>query len=342
MTRVFALTTRGLEAVGAEEMAALPGVTVDRIAYRRVAATCAGPLASLLGLRTVDDVFLDVATWSDVGRPRSALARLTELSARLDLHRATAVCAGVRPVPRSPAFSVTANFVGQRNYSTHEIKQACAEGIGASHHWPYAPDDAAADLNVRVFIEHDTAFVGLRLGRHPLHRRPYKQVHVPGSLKPPVAAALLRLAGVAPGARVLDPCCGAGTIVVEAALGGAVALGGDRDPAAVAAAQANARGAGIAARLLLRWDAQRLPLADASVDRIVSNLPWGRAVEVDTALPSFYQRVCSEMRRVVAPGGRMVVLTNAPHLVHPGGLRCEQRLEISLFGQTPTVMVFSA
>lgn len=341
MTRVFVLTTRGLEAVSAEEMAALPGVTVDKIAYRRVAATCAGPLAPLLVLRTVDDVFLDVATWSDVGRPRSALARLTELSARLNLHEAAAVCAGVRPLPRSPAFSVTANFVGQRNYSTHEIKQACAEGIGASHHWPYAPDDAAADLNVRVFIEHDTAFVGVRLGRHPLHRRPYKQAHVPGSLKPPVAAALLRLAGLAPGARVLDPCCGAGTIVVEAALGGALALGGDRDPVAVVAAQANVHAAGIAASLL-RWDAQRLPLADASVDRIVSNLPWGRAVEVDTALASFYQRVCSEMRRIIAPGGRMVVLTNAPHLMSPGDLRCEQRLEISLFGQTPTAMVFSA
>jgi len=342
MVAIFTLTTRGLEAVSAEEVAALPGVTVDKIAYRRVAATCTGTLAPLLGLRTVDDVFLDVATWSDVGRPRSALARLAELSACLDLRLSAAACAGVRPVPRSPAFSVTANFVGQRNYSTHEIKQACAEGIGASHHWPYAPDDAAADLNVRVFIEHDTAFVGLRLGRHPLHRRPYKQVHVPGSLKPPVAAALLRLAGVAPGARVLDPCCGAGTIVVEAALGGALALGGDRDPVAVAAAQANARSADVAARLLLRWDAQRLPLADASVDRIVSNLPWGRAVEVDTALASFYQHVCSEMRHVVAPGGRMVLLTNAPHLVSPDGLRCEQRLEISLFGQTPTVMVFSA
>jgi len=341
VTRVFALTTRGLEAVSAEEMAALPGVTVDRIAYRRVAATCTGTLVPLLGLRTVDDVFLDVATWSDVGRPRSALARLGELSACLDLHEPAALCAGVRPIPRSPAFSVTANFVGQRNYSTHEIKQACAEGIGGSHHWPYAPDDAAADLNVRVFIEHDTAFVGMRLGRYPLHRRPYKQVHVPGSLKPPVAAALLRLAGLTPGARVLDPCCGAGTLLVEAALSGAVALGGDRDPAALAAAQANARAAGIAAGLLC-WDAQRLPLVDGSVERIVSNLPWGRTVEVDTTLASFYQRVCSEMRRVVAPGGRLVVLTNAPHLVSPGDLRCEQRLEISLFGQTPTAMVSSA
>ena len=49
MTRVFALTTRGLEAVSAEEIAALPGVTVERVTYRRVAATCAGSLEPLLG-----------------------------------------------------------------------------------------------------------------------------------------------------------------------------------------------------------------------------------------------------------------------------------------------------
>ena len=59
MTRVFALTTRGLEAVCADEMAALPGVTIKQIAYRRVTATCGAPLSSLLDLRTVDDVFLD-------------------------------------------------------------------------------------------------------------------------------------------------------------------------------------------------------------------------------------------------------------------------------------------
>ncbi len=340
MTRVFALTTRGLEAVCASEMAALPGVTIDQVAYRRVAATCDAPLAPLLGLRTVDDVFLDVAMWSGIARQRSALSRLSELSAQLDLLEAAAHCAEVRDVPRSPLFSITANFVGKRNYSTEEIKQACAESITAAHGWTYTPDDAEADLNVHVFIEHDTAFVGVRVGKMSLHRRPYKQAHVPGSLKPPVAAAMLALAGVEPGMRVLDPCCGAGTILIEAALGGAVAQGGDCDPDAIAAAQANAAAAGVAIDVRV-WDARALPLDDGSFDRVVTNLPWGRGVGINVTLEAFYHRACVEMRRVLAPGGRIAVLTSLPHLVTFPGLQRDVEVEISLFGQTPVVSVFS-
>ncbi len=341
LRKVFALTTRGLESVSAGEIAALPGVTVERVAYRRVTAVCAIGLSPLLQLRTVDDVFLDVAVWPGVGRPRSALAVLGASSAHLDLREAVAACAQVRPVGSSPVFSVTANFVGKRNYSTEEIKRACAEGITVGHGWPYTPDDASADLNVRVFIEHDTAFVGLRLGKRPLHRRAYKQCHLPGSLKPPVAAALLALLKAEPGMRVLDPCCGAGTIPIEAALCGAAAWGGDRDSVAAGAARANARAAGVGARIL-SWDARALPVAGASVDRIVSNLPWGRAVRVDAALASFYGRVCAEMRRVIAPGGQIGLLTSTPHLVDFRDLKCDGQIEISLFGQTPTIMIFSA
>ncbi len=339
--KVFALTTRGLESVSADEIAALPGVTVEQIAYRRVAATCAASLAPLLELRTVDDVFLDVATWQGIDRPRSTLDVLGELSADLDLREAVLTCSQVRPIRIPLTFSITASFVGKRNYSTQEIKQACAEGIAAGHDWTYTPDDAVASLNVRVFIEHDTAFVGVRLGKRPLHRRAYKQRHMPGSLKPSVAAALLVLAEAGPGTCVLDLCCGAGTIPIEAALGGAAAFGGDNDPIAVVAARANARVAGVDAQIL-SWDAQTLPIADASVDRIVSNLPWGREVKVDAALESFYRRVCVEMQRVVAPGGRIALLTSMPHLVDFQGLTCERQIEISLFGQTPMIVIFSA
>jgi len=338
---IFALTTRGLETVSADEVAALPGVTVGEVGYRRVAATCAAPLTPLLGLRTVDDVFLDVATWPDIGRPRSALVTLGALSAQLDLHEAAATCSEIRPVRSPPAFSVTANFVGKRNYGTEEIKRACADGIAARHGWTYTDDDGAADLNVRVFIEHEAAFVGVRLGHRPLYKRPYKQDHMPGSLKPTVAAALLYLVGMAPGLRVLDPCCGAGTILIEAALLGAEAQGGDNDAAAIIAAQTNAAAAGVAVKLQL-WDAQALPIADGALERIVTNLPWGRQVDVHTALRTLYRQIGSEMRRVLAPGGQLALLTNAPHLVNLHGLRCDKQMEISLFGQTPTMMVFSA
>ena len=251
-----------------------------------------------------------------------------------------ACCAEFRPIPGSPAFSVTANFVGKRNYTTDEIKQACAGGFVQCTGWTYTPDDAEADLSVRVFIEHERAFVGLRLGETPLHRRPYKQAHVPGSLKPSVAAALIALAEVSPGMHVLDPCCGAGTILIEAALSGALAQGGDSDSAAVAATQANAVAATVAVDVQ-EWDARALPLGDSSIDRVVTNLPWGREVQVDAALGDLYRLACSEMRRVLSPGGRIVVLSNLPRQVDLPGLCCDTQIEISLFGQTPTVLVFS-
>src|SRR5690606_19149211 len=102
-----------------------------------------------------------------------------------------------------------------------------AAGVEAISGWRYRPSDQESEINIRLFMEHEHVYVGMRLGDRPLYKRPYKQAHVPGSLKPSVAAALLQLAGVQAGDRVLDPCCGAGTILIEAALMGARAQGGD-------------------------------------------------------------------------------------------------------------------
>ncbi len=340
MQAFFTVTTRGLEAVSADEIAALPGVTVTRTSYRRITGVCAGPLDVMLTLRTVDDAFLDLATWSDVGRPRSALAALRVRSAQLDLCDAAATVNTLRLIGAPPTFSVTASFVGKRNYSYQEIKQAVAEGIETSQNWVFQPDDRAADINIRIFIEHDEAFVGMRLSKAPLHERPYKQAHHAGSLKPSVAAALLFLAGAAPGIHLLDPFCGAGTILVEAALLGADAQGGDYDPSAVAMTRLNADTAGVPARVE-RWDAQALPIATASVDRVVSNLPWGRQVVVDTSLPTLYQRACEEMERVLVPNGCIVLLTSTAHLLKFSHLQPTIQIEISLFGQTPMITVLS-
>lgn len=340
MQPIFAVVTRGLEAIAAQELAALPGVAGCTPGYRRVMATCAGSLAPLLGLRTADDVFLDAATWPAIGHTRAALAQLHDLSRQPPWADLAERCATLRPISPSPSFSVTANFVGKRNYTSAEIKAALAAGIAQATGWSSTEDDAEAELNIRLFLEHATGYVGMRLGKLPLHRRPYKTEQLPGSLKPPVAAAMLWLARARPGASVVDPCCGAGTIMIEAALLGAHAAGGDIDGAAVGAAQANAAAAGVTVEAR-QWDARTLPLAAASADAVVCNLPWGRQVSVDHELAEFYREVCAEMRRLLKPGGRIVLLTRAPELVAFPDLRQEGEFEISLFGQNPRILVFA-
>jgi tRNA (guanine6-N2)-methyltransferase len=340
VNRIFAVTTRGLETISANELSALPGVTVEQIAYRRIFAACHDPLAQLLSLRTVDDVFLHLETWQGINRARSTLSILETSSAQLHLNEALAVLEQVRTIQSSPTFSVTANFVGKRNYNTAEIKQACAAGIIKGQGWVYSEADSNADLNIRVFIEGDTAIVGVRLAARSLSKRSYKQEHVPGSLKPAVAAALVALANVTSNTRILDPCCGAGTFLIEARSRGATTLGGDIDQQAVTAARLNAAQAIIDVHIQ-RWDARALPISDRSVDCIISNLPWGRAVSAEGSLQILYQEIIEEIERVLATGGQTVLLTNLPDLVQFKRLKCEQKIEISLFGQTPTIMVWS-
>lgn len=338
MDQVFAVTTRGLEPVCAAEMSALAGVQLGQAAYRRVSALCQGELANLLSLRTADDVFLELAQWDDIQPQRAALAALRLHSARLDLDSALRRVRQVRPVQQPVSFSVTANFVGKRNYSSDEIKQAVMEGVTSRYPWTYQADDAQSLLNLRVFIEHAHAVVGMRLGAQSLQNRAYKQIHLPGSLKPPVAAAMLKLAGVPPGRRLLDPLCGAGTILIEASLLGCPAVGGDIDPQALAAARQNGQAAGV--RLALAaWDARRLPLPAQSAAHIASNLPWGRQVSVDQGLADLYRRMGDELARLAAPGGSMALLTSLPELVGVPGWKIIQSVEVSIFGQNPHILV---
>jgi len=87
-------------------------------------------------------------------------------------------------------------------------------------------------LGWRVTVVDDRATVAVRVPARPVHRRSYKAASVPGTLHPPLAAAMLQVAGVGAGLVLLDPCCGAGTLPIEAAGAGARVLGSDADPAA--------------------------------------------------------------------------------------------------------------
>lgn len=338
MSAIFAVTSRGLEQLCAEEMARLPGLEIREVAYRRVAAWIEGDLGALLGLKTVDDVFLDLETWEAVAAQRSVLARIKELSGRLDLAEALKCISGLRRAGRPPSFSVTANFVGKRNYSSDEIKLAVSEGVAARYGWRYTSEDLS-DLNLRIFIEHEQAYVGVRLSATPQHSRSYKQEHIAGSLKPTIAAAMLRIAEAGPDQRVLDPLCGAGTILIEAALAGGSPWGGDSEGAALLASRANASGAHISLNLH-NWDARRLPLRSGSMDRVVTNLPWGRQVQVDEEMAGFYAAVCAEFERVLARSGQIVLLTNLVELVRFERLELKSSTPISLFGQQPVILNF--
>jgi ubiquinone/menaquinone biosynthesis C-methylase UbiE len=114
------------------------------------------------------------------------------------------------------------------------------------------------------------------------------------------AAARLRarsyeLLRLAPGAAVVDVGCGTGRAVVELTGQGADAIGVDLDPAMLAAAHARFPDIDVRAA-----DAADLPLPDGQVRGY-------RADKVYHILPDPHAAL-AEARRVLAPGGRIVLL----------------------------------
>lgn len=117
--------------------------------------------------------------------------------------------------------------------------------------------------------------VGLRVSTLGARAGPPRGIERPGALRP--AAAMIRLVE-RPGV-VLDPCCGTGTVAVEAEAAGRRGLAGDLDPDAVAGAAAN----GVTS--VTRLGARRLPFAANGVAAVVTNLPFGRST-LSRVLPS--------------------------------------------------------
>ena len=74
------------------------------------------------------------------------------------------------------------------------------------------------DLHVFVHLVRDHATVYLDHAGAPLHLRGYRLRHGEAPLKENLAAAVLRLSGFDPEKPVLDPMCGSGTLLLEAAL----------------------------------------------------------------------------------------------------------------------------
>jgi tRNA G10 N-methylase Trm11 len=135
--------------------------------------------------------------------------------------------------------------------------------------------------------------------------------------------------------------CGAGTILIERAYSGRYRylLGGDISTEAIHAAETNI-GKKHRPRQLFHWDAQSLPLADWSADKIVCSPPFAKKHDDKFVDRTLYQQFLIECERVLKPTGRMVLLTTHHFalenlLKQRRSFQIVQRLKISLLGQNP-------
>jgi 23S rRNA G2445 N2-methylase RlmL len=308
--QLVARCVRGIEWLCAAELARFAGACVERVEHRLV--QWRAPLGpDLLTAGTVDDLFLLAARLMDAGRRRAALDRLREQAAAIEAGSLLEAVRALRPLPPDAAFEVIASFLGPRNYNRFEVERAVGDGLAAALGRRFVPGPIEAGghppLSWRVHLFDGGGFLGLRLAAGPLHRRPYKASSLEGTIHPPLAHASALLAGPGRGDLVLDPFCGAGTMLLEAARlqPAARLVGADVALAAVLATRANAARASARVDVLVS-DAGRLAAPDSVAGVVLTNPPWRRRLAPAASLAADLAPFWSEAARVTAPGGRVV------------------------------------
>jgi tRNA (guanine10-N2)-dimethyltransferase len=137
-------------------------------------------------------------------------------------------------------------------------------------------------------------------GREP-RRRPFFH---PSTMPPKLARCMVNLSRARAGEVFLDPFCGAGGILLEAASIGCDAIGSDLDPRMVRGAKANLEHFNMPYIGLVRSDAALLPIRGARA--IATDPPYGRRApslkkDLHEILPGFIPRA----RDALSPGGHL-------------------------------------
>ena len=106
-------------------------------------------------------------------------------------------------------------------YGAQRVKDAIVDRLRAATGRRPSVDAKSPDVLINAYARGKSCTLAIDLAGGSLHRRGYRSAAGPAPLKENLAAAMLRLAGwhrMPDDAPLVDPCCGSGTLVIEAAL----------------------------------------------------------------------------------------------------------------------------
>jgi putative N6-adenine-specific DNA methylase len=103
------------------------------------------------------------------------------------------------------------------NFTTLKIKDGLCDHFRTVTGKRPSVNTEAPDMRIHAFITEDTCTLYLDTSGEPLYKRGFKPAKVEAPLKENLAAGILLLSGWQPGQNFLDPMCGSGTFLVEAA-----------------------------------------------------------------------------------------------------------------------------
>ena len=205
---LIATCTFGLESIVAEELRALgyKDLTVERgrVRFR-------GPASAIcranMWLRCADRVLLVMGEFPALTFD--------------ELYDGTTALPWGEWLPEDAEFPVTGKSVKSQLSSVPAcqgiVKKAAVDALtreyGATQF-----DETGVRYRIQVSLLKDTALLTLDTSGEGLHKRGYRDVSAPAPLRETLAAAMVHLSHWRAGSTFADPCCGSGTIPIEAAM----------------------------------------------------------------------------------------------------------------------------
>lgn len=209
----FATTPKGLELLLVDEL-------------RELGAT--NPAEKLAGVSFTGDIELayKACLWSRLAN--RILLRLAQVPAATPEE----LYAGVQNIPWfehiNPEGTINVNFVTSHSNITHtlfgaqKVKDAIVDQLRNQFSTRPTVVKENPDVSIHVYLQKNVASISLDLSGESLHKRGYRLEHGAAPLKENLAAAILIRSGWKkrpdPLYTLMDPMCGSGTLLIEAAL----------------------------------------------------------------------------------------------------------------------------
>ena len=271
-------------------------------------------------------------------------------------------------IPRNGAFPVKGHCLNSTLMSVPDcqaiVKKAASKRLGEKYGIGWLPEDGAkyqlqfSIMNDRVTLYLDTTGPGL-------HKRGYRAIGNDAPLRETLAAAMVMLTKYRGREFLWDPCCGSGTIPIEAALiaknrapglrrrfaaeqfdwisvdtwqnargeamdkefkGNYRILGSDNDPKCVSLSMANARKAGVSDCIEFKdGDATKMSLPTDS-GIIICNPPYGQRMMEQQSAQRLYAALGRHLK--FADGWKKYIITSEPEFEHYFGRRADKKRKL--------------
>ena len=314
MTTYASTFIPGMGAVVADALQdSLRSVAVDLLFDGLVVYRTPAGISDVQGLRFCNNSFVCLMSFDGLGRNPSARICQTVLADGQLLRRVA---------PHLPRKNLTFRFVashGNQFVSLPARTRTSLERLLAGER-RLRPDHSNPDVEFWLLSRREGfGLVGMRITRHTAYEKTLAQ----GELRPQLCHLLCLMSEPSREDVVLDPFCGSGAIPLERARAFPyrTILAGDVSANSVKTLRSRVRGLRWLQRkrsrkfVIGRWDALNLDtFAPESVDKIITDPPWGFFQKRVPDLEHFQRAMLREFHRVLRPNGLLVVIVGKPQL----------------------------